>query len=106
MLEHGEPEVRERELARGAQQKPFAELRFEGGNPSRDRRLRKAEALRGARKAAFIRDTREHQEVIGLEIHAACLLTVLRPLARRWKVRDCCCHGTMISILMASASSQ
>src|SRR5258706_9768300 len=91
MLEHRASEVRDRELARGPQQESFAELRFEGGNPSRDRRFGQADALRSARKAALLHDACEDQEVVGLEIHGAAY---------------CCCSGTMISILTASGTFQ
>src|SRR5690348_15937193 len=69
MLEHGEPEVGDRELARGAQQESFAELRFGGGDPSRNGGLWQAQALGGPRKAAFVDNASEKEEVVGLEIH-------------------------------------
>src|SRR5215471_6501714 len=91
MLEHRASEIGDRELARGPQQESFAEPRFEGGNPSRDGRFGQAETLRCPRKAAFLHDAREDQEVVGLEFHGAAY---------------CCCNGTMISISTASGTFQ
>ena len=71
MLEHGAAEVGDGELARRAQQQPFAELRFERRHASRHGRLGQAQALGGAGKAAFVDDAGEEQEIVGFEVHGS-----------------------------------
>src|SRR5579864_789957 len=110
MLEHGEPEVSDRELARGPQQESFTELRFEGCDPSRDGGLGQAHALRGARKTAFVDDASEKEQVVGLEIHFVASFggntRVKVAGIRRSRRFHCCSNGTIISILRASESSR
>src|SRR6185437_6375973 len=105
MLEHCEPEVGDRELARGAQQESFAELCFKGSDPSRNGGLGQAQALRGSRKAAFVDDTGEKEKVVGLEVHFRCVRRKRSRKSRRAAIRGepyCCWNGTIIPILMAS----
>src|SRR6185437_17022427 len=98
MLEHCEPEVGDRELARGAQQESFAELRFKGSDSSRNGGLGQAQALRGSRKAAFVDDAGEKEEVVGLEVHFRCVGRNCSRKSRRAAIRRqsyCCWNGTI-----------
>ena len=88
MVEQAGAKFRQRQLARGAQQQPFAQFRFQQRDAARQGRLGQVHALGGARKTAALDDAREQQQISGIDIH----------------IFDCCMSGLMLSILTPSAS--